>query len=953
MKTNSKILWLLVGYFIIILTLFLWVGKVEAIEIYVDADPGADCSGNYSIANRLCNGADGDSYQAILDGIDAMSAGDTVKIRLGSYTGTVHIDPAVLTGTVGNTVTIRAYNGEAVTLTGDVGHTAFRIGNFDEADGEYYIIQGLKLVCGGANNKALTTYNCSNSQFLNNEMTGCDASGVFTDDDNDNNIYRFNYSHDNGIAGGARDHGFYLQDSNSLIEYNLAIDNHDSGIHMWHTSGNSSGNVVRNNIFSGNDVGIGWGKQLGGEVYNNVSYGNTGRGIFIASSRVGNHYFYNNILAENGTHHIYRGSASTNGTYFIDYTVYWAGLTGTDKWYWYPNTYNSFATWKSGTGNDANSLNVNPEFYFPPDDLSLSGISPAIDAGTVLGDAYKGALHPLSSWPDSVSTVDQNTMRDTDNPGTWEIGAFVYYIPAVIPPGSQPVYYVSNDGDNAEDGLSPATAWKTLAYTTANSGTGSVYLERDSTFNELFSILASGISDLWLTFGAYGTGADPIMDGQDTRNFCVEAQDQDYIIIENLNLINAVQHGVQAWTWAGSHTGLIIRNVTTDSNTIDGILVFSGNGTTYSEVSVYNNTSTNNGDDGISFVGSTDPNAIINPQIYNNTISGNSGGYGISCEGCEGGDIYENNLTNSSILGGISLLQDTDIMEVYRNRITDQTGDCFYLGGTPSTGGSILSYNICDNPSSNIIHIDQSHDDVKIYNNIGYSSGESSYKIGTTAQVTGIVITNNITDSSGSDNVHILNSSTITSNYNTWDEGEGFNNGEQRTFAYWQGTLGHDANGLYEDPLFTNAVGSDFTLQSTSPCIDVGTDLGATYDDALDLSSAWPDGVLTVDQDLFGDGWEMGPYISAPYSLSGIVRDYNGIILTVTSYIYAFPATQSDSSLQVRNQQYQRTTTSDSSNGAWSITGLSEIKNLVIFEYFGTYGTQTRIAGAEIMNATE
>ena len=69
-----------------------------------------------------------------------------------------------------------------------------------------------------------------------------------------------------------------------------------------------------------------------------------------------------------------------------------------------------------------------------------------------------------------------------------------------------------------------------------------------------------------------------------------------------------------------------------------------------------------------------------------------------------------------------------------------------------------------------------------------------------------------------------------------------------------------DDDGLWEDPVFTTN-GSDFTLQSTSPCIDAGEDLGDTYDDGLDPDSTWPDGVTTLDQDLFGAGWDIGAYV--------------------------------------------------------------------------------------------
>jgi hypothetical protein len=72
-------------------------------------------------------------------------------------------------------------------------------------------------------------------------------------------------------------------------------------------------------------------------------------------------------------------------------------------------------------------------------------------------------------------------------------------------------------------------------------------------------------------------------------------------------------------------------------------------------------------------------------------------------------------------------------------------------------------------------------------------------------------------------------------------------------FAEWKSSKSYDLNSPdMADPLFTNAASDNFTLQATSPAIDAGVDLGATYDDALDPASSWPSSVTTLDQDLHG-----------------------------------------------------------------------------------------------------
>jgi hypothetical protein len=842
-------------YIIILLILFLWVGSAGAATIYVDADPGADCSGDYSIANRLCNGGDGDSYEIIQDAVDVgLVAGDIIDIREGTYAGFEMDDD---NGTTNDHIVIRGYPGDTMPVIDEAEssptliHTIIIWGDSsyidiigleitDSDSGVGKVGEGIKLTCRGTpcvpldtphhirimdnvfhdlNGKAvldrvLAAGKGGYIEILNNEMYNMPRFGsthvLYIN--GSNSIIRGNYWHDL-TQGGTGVSGFQLDcssvycesvstvPSDCIVEYNL-LDN-SGGTYAGKGMNNTRGkrNIFRNNIIVGFYHGLHMDVADDGFIYNNTIVDSTVYGILLGSFHPDNWTIKNNISYNSGVSN-------------------------------YLNRDGDPITLETNMFDDE----IDPEFYDEDqDDFSLAGISPAIDAGTVIGGADSGALHPLSSWPDSVSTVDQNTMRDLANPGTWEIGAFIYYIPPVVKPGSQPKYYVSNSGtdgdvDPLNTGLSPATAWKTLAYATAESGTGSVLLERGSTFNELFSITSDGTADLWLTFGAYGTGALPILDAQDTRDYCVEIQDKDYVIIENLNLVNAVKHGIQAWTWDGDATGCIIRNLTTSDNTRNGIAVFSGNGTSYNDVSIYNNTASTNLRSGIAIL-VIDTSRVIDPQIYNNAISSSTRD-GIYCQGCTGGDIYGNTITNGGpgLSSGIKLDNDTETVNVYQNRVTGQSGDCMFLGGTPNTGGSKLYYNICDNPSSSVFHVAQTHSNVEIYNNVGYSPGLAAFIIGSAAEVTGATIKNNIVDDSGSNNVTLLNSTTITSNYNNWDEGEGFSNGIQRTLAYWQDTLGYDTNSINSDPLFTDAASSDFGLQRTSPCVDTGTDVGLTQD---------------------------------------------------------------------------------------------------------------------------
>ena len=92
---------------------------------YVDANLGSNCSGNYSIASRNCTGSDGNAYTAanLASAIAAWAtdaAGSELLLRAGTYSVAVFEGRGAgdVNGTSSSYKVIRAYNGEAVTLSG-------------------------------------------------------------------------------------------------------------------------------------------------------------------------------------------------------------------------------------------------------------------------------------------------------------------------------------------------------------------------------------------------------------------------------------------------------------------------------------------------------------------------------------------------------------------------------------------------------------------------------------------------------------------------------------------------------------------------------------------------------------------------------------------------------------------------------------------------------------------
>ncbi|MBW2106756.1 MAG: right-handed parallel beta-helix repeat-containing protein [Deltaproteobacteria bacterium] len=78
-------------------------------------------------------------------------------------------------------------------------------------------------------------------------------------------------------------------------------------------------------------------------------------------------------------------------------------------------------------------------------------------------------------------------------------------------------YYVKNGGNDAASGLDDDNAWETIAKVNGESFSGDdiIYFKRGDTWREQLTVPDSGTSGHPITFGAYGEGADPIINAAD------------------------------------------------------------------------------------------------------------------------------------------------------------------------------------------------------------------------------------------------------------------------------------------------------------------------------------------------------------------------------------------------------------------------------------------------------
>jgi hypothetical protein len=193
-------------------------------NIYVDNTLVKDCtSGNYSIANRACNGSGGNAYNTVQKGLYAMLSGDDLFIRGGIYwEGALELPKnvgktAMINGTAEDWCTVQSYPGEWAVLDGSTGSLSSR--GYVIGPAEY----STTLKGGG------TGWINSYWKFERLEIKGGKLGfGIWIN--GGPFIVRYCYIHDNLDTVGDLDAGFYggvvgAVWHDSIIEYNYFKNN--------------------------------------------------------------------------------------------------------------------------------------------------------------------------------------------------------------------------------------------------------------------------------------------------------------------------------------------------------------------------------------------------------------------------------------------------------------------------------------------------------------------------------------------------------------------------------------------------------------------------------------------------------------------------------------------------------------------------------------------------------
>jgi parallel beta-helix repeat protein len=299
---------------------------------------------------------------------------------------------------------------------------------------------------------------------------------------------------------------------------------------------------------------------------------------------------------------------------------------------------------------------------------------------------------------------------------------------------------------------------------------------------------------------------------------------------------------------------------------------------TASNLYVYDNTITNTSDSAHS--GEAIAVSWTNVEIYRNTITGGEIAWGvlnwIVTAGAQNVNIYDNKvsgITGTAFSAQANLDDTFSAVNIHHNLAYNNDGmlRVHNAGGVASTTINGASY-------YNVTYGNTAYD-IKIDDVAGWDilnntmSGSGAYGIWLLQTASNSIIKNNIINEPGGYlvNVSANSQSGIDIDYNLYYDSTGKKwkwgaDADDTSLADWRTATSDEASSQDSAPLFTDEGGNDYTLQSGSPAINAGVDLGASYDDALNSVSSWPLGVVVSDQDLFGTGWEIGAYI---YSRSG------------------------------------------------------------------------------------
>jgi len=412
-------------------------------------------------------------------------------------------------------------------------------------------------------------------------------------------------------------------------------------------------------------------------------------------------------------------------------------------------------------------------------------------------------------------------------------------------PALASTYYVDcNAGSDSNAGTSITAAWRTVGKVNSVSFVpgDNILFNKGCTWTDAYiSTSQSGTAGSPITYSSYGTGAQPTISGQ-TYGVYIHSS---YVVIDDFHLTLAGEMNVIAGNANISH--VTVQNCLIDHATKSGIFLYgnaSGN-YTVGYLTFRNNTISHNGS-------TADDHGIYIDNSSNNLVESNTWdsniGYGVQIQDSSDNNVVRYNyLTNNG--WGDSAHQWGGAITIYNNQVGTfhlPTGNQIYAnvsngdrygmlaGGNSATASNTVANNtFYGNQYGVVVHDGANFGTFK--NNIVWGSS-TSYALYVTGSFTS---DNNIVGP-------------VHSGFIYW-------NASYSTLAAYSAAAGNDSHSKESDPLFVAPASANFTLQSNSPAIDQGANLGTTYQMDLNPTGAFP--WSTANESSYGSAWEIGAFV--------------------------------------------------------------------------------------------
>lgn len=423
-----------------------------------------------------------------------------------------------------------------------------------------------------------------------------------------------------------------------------------------------------------------------------------------------------------------------------------------------------------------------------------------------------------------------------------------------------------NSRANAQDGLTGVRPDTRLLFRAGQTFTGKYFLH------------ASGTPGHPFTISSYGSGPKPIFDAGGEL-FAIGITDLSNIVIDGVAVTNGTR-GIWIYRRTVQVKNVIIKNNTVYKNPQFGIAYYSEPGLSRADAS---GSELHNNDVSLSataiYIMRVNNLKIHHNLCRDNVYPNGHEPYGIAVQGGSYNDIHDNRIYNN-LVTGLAIYGASDNIDghsdgnrVYRNVIAGtrfheggwardiawQAGPGDYVGSNNQIFNNIL---MSVDPRMEHIVIDDSSSGAvgnQLYGNTVYGGWTGATF---TAGGAGWTVKNNIfANTSGSIVVAERNTGLSFSNNIYFKPNGGIlvkYNGTHYSAQTIKGAL--DPYAITANPRFVGtSVWSDFRLQTTSPAISAGANLGGQFQDAFDPGDlTWPGSVGV--QGGGAKGWNIGAF---------------------------------------------------------------------------------------------